>query len=641
MSYYDTVSLLKKKSSHCCTTMAALSEKVQRALQIRTDSLALDALQDDTKEVRWAMERDALAQAKELQAAVAGLVSTVKTLRQGVAEVSATAQAIHQTAPNPQEADVALQVREALERRNQARERWTAIQTFLQQFNVSDRDRDLLENFHAFDDDPSQAMEFLQALERVQGIRRDPLGLTTLVDQQESAYERLYQWLLQHDFAEATELVVQALKLLPPSFQAWQVVGQQRRAHVTQRFLWALTDEARAHDAVAYVGDMLAWVFGAVSDEVEFVRAVLPEKVAASEADTSTLLEEETVTTPGELLTTSLSGLLRPLKLRILQVVQTLASREDEDDDDSDDGLDLDDEGTLVRTKLKELYEICGLLLFYKSAMEKAWKKVDQGDESPLLDCLKECLTEAATAYEATVRVYLSMLGELAASTGDSECRLVRSLVLLLADVRLNSPGYGAQVPCPVDCRVILSMDWVTETLLESAVAHSCRVLGDVLALKEALSTAKKSGVTVVVGEKLDEALEAKEEEVLQALVERETDQALAACGLAPLVSAWRRWKEVEAEDGSQMITYPGLGPDHVEGCLKEFYVSLYSPPLPSLEEVPDVALRRKTKKKIAEAVCELYTKLHESISSSGKGGYDDISFLSHSPSEVQTLFAA
>jgi len=86
-----------------------------------------------------------------------------------------------------------------------------------------------------------------------------------------------------------------------------------------------------------------------------------------------------------EMLSIALSGLVRPLKSRILQVVSTLARRPDDEnkndhhDDDSDQDDDDDDglEHETARTRLTHLYEICGLLLFYSSRVRTVSTRCD------------------------------------------------------------------------------------------------------------------------------------------------------------------------------------------------------------------------------------------------------------------------
>lgn len=540
--------------------------------------------------------------------------------------------------------------------------------------------------------------------------------MESLAQKQERAYERLYHWLqkhlhlfanssspganvpsqldpdsldeaLQHPFVKRSLFTLRHV----PAFYSHtlELVAASRRSEETRRFLLALTSgyggsppiEMKAHDSVAYVGDMLAFSFKAFSVEADVVKGLVlykpqddeeeKEDSGAAEggadepvADESSISNDYMAETPisaMDMLSISVSGLARPLKSRILQVVATLARRPDEEDNESDAGIDddFDEEGMMARTRLTHLYEICGLLLFYASAMEKSVQKLNtsksnsnsdgkddsseekapENDKNPLVACLLECVTEATKAYEATIRVYGAMLDQLSAATGDSEAILTHSMIVLIADVRMSSPGFSVDVGCPPECRTILSIEWATETLVQAALG-TCKALDDVVALKQSLAAAKKAGMKILESEKLDEQIDQKEIDLIEKLVESETAKVLDLCGLGPLASAWKRWQEVQGE-GTLMAGHPGLSPDEAEAGMKEFYSSLYSPPLPSLSSIKDPVVRKSARSKIAGKVCETYTELYNSMMSTGKGGYDDVSFLGHRPDQVNTLFSA
>lgn len=437
---------------------------------------------------------------------------------------------------------------------------------------------------------------------------------------------------------------------------------------------------------------MLAFAFRAFSVEADIAKVLLqfhPEQLDDSEDEMMQTTREssddmvdrsardnvddndygaEKAISSENMLAISMSGLARPLKSRILQVVATLARRPD-DEMESDDGLDndMEEEGTLVRTRVTHLYEICGLLLFYASTMEKGVQKLKppsllesaetaasaaqgeplvpgEDDKNPLVECLLECLGEASNAYEATIRVYGAMLDQLEVMTGDSEATLVHQLLVLLADVRMGSPGFSGDVECPVDCQRSLSVEWVTETLVEACLTK-CATLDDAVSLKQSLTASKRAGMSIAAAEKLDEEIEKKESELIDELVLSETTHVLDLCGLGSLADAWRRWKDDTRAGASgqsiAMASYPGLSATELEVGMKDFYASLYSPPLPSLETtVKDPVARKLARFKIADFVCLTYSELYQSIASN-ESGYDNTSFLVHKPDEVATLFSA
>jgi conserved oligomeric Golgi complex subunit 6 len=231
------------------------------------------------------------------------------------------------------------------------------------------------------------------------------------------------------------------------------------------------------------------------------------------------------------------------------------------------------------------------------------------------------------------------MLDQLSILTGDSEATFVYQMIALLADVRLGSPGFSGDVECPEDCQRSLSMEWLTETLVEGCLAK-CNTLDDAIALKQSLAASKKAGMSVASAEKLDREIEQKETALIEKLVQAEAAMVLDVCGLGNLVDAWNRWKN--QNQPPTMASYPGLSPSEVEAGVRDFFASLYSPPLPSLEgTIKDVAARKAVRSKIAETVCTTYAGMYQSMTSSPQvGGYADTGFLIHRPDEVATLFS-
>lgn len=526
-----------------------------------------------------------------------------------------------------------------------------------------------------------------------------------LAQKQERGYERLYHWLQVHlqlfgkgraheesaniddddetmDEALQHPFVLRALYTLRHVTAFYrhtlELIAGRRRQDETKRFLLALTVghagapamERLAHDSVVYTGDMLAFCFRAFSGEADVAQSLIHYRpnANAGENESNNEKEENEKESNGlspsqhtdndysgeqplsasSFLSTSMSGMARPLKSRILQVVATLARRPDENEVESDDGMmdDFDEEGAVVRHKITQIYEICGLLLFYISAMDKTVRKLKSVDEKAglsseendsLVEQLVSCLSETSRAFEATIRVYCAMLSQLSSQTGESESSLAHSLMLMIAEVRLTSPGFAQDVTCPSDCKTQLSMEWATETVVEAAMT-SCQVLDDTAALKSTVVAAKKAGLAVFTAEKLDEEIEKTEEKLVDALVDVETAKVLDLCGLGPLAGAWHRWKV--SPDRGEMVSFGGLSMEDVEASMKDFYASLFSPPLPSLESsVKDPVMRRKARSKIASNICLTYAGLYEDMHNSG--GYEDLSVLGHTPAQVKTLFSA
>ncbi|KAL3924528.1 MAG: hypothetical protein SGILL_000992 [Bacillariaceae sp.] len=527
--------------------------------------------------------------------------------------------------------------------------------------------------------------------------------METLAQKQERAYERLYHWLQKYlhlhshepnagptgmgldedrlDEALSHPFVRRSLKTLRnvPAFYSHllELIAQSRRSEETRRFLLALTSgyggllpiEMRAHDAVVYVGDMLAFCFRAFSVEADVARSLLNFEPELEEQDDKndgdsqenkgevTLAEEdpdymsEKSISATDMLAQSVGGLARPLKSRILQVISNLARRPDEDDADSDDGMnDLDEEGASTRAQLSQLYEICGLLLFYASALEKSLFKLNSvgggsnstatlaTEKNPLVVSILDCLAEATDAYEASLRVYGAMLEQLQLLTGDSEAVLIHAMIVRIVEARKASPGFMSGVECPAAYEQRLSLDWSCDVLVKAALP-SCKTLDDIVTLKHSISVAKQGKLTEDVIVSLEGELRDKETSLVDILVEKETADVLDLCGLGPLLTGWERFKGVQVE-GMTMASYPGLTPDEAESSMKEFYSSLYSPPIPSFENtIKDPTLRKLARSKISASVCENYKSLYEAMSKPD-GGYDDLSFLGHTPEQVLTLFS-
>jgi len=499
---------------------------------------------------------------------------------------------------------------------------------------------------------------------------------------------------LQHPFVQASLFT---LRHVPAFYRHMlELIASRRRQEETRIFLLALTSgynglpplERLAHDSVSYVGDMLAFAFRSLSTEADVAMTIVHyekgERVSeqkdqekfsggnsledsaeeGKESDQQGTNDNydyaEKAMSASEILSTSLSGMARPLKSRIVHVISNLANRVDaESDAESDDGMldELEEEGSIVRNKLTNLYEICGLLLFYISAMEKTVRKLEKADEkkgllsnessednsNALLVNITTCLEEGSKAFEATVRVYSAMLGQLASSSSDSVAGMAKALVVRIAEVRRSSPGFAQDVHCPVEeCEATLSTSWVATKLVEAALPE-CSGLDDTAALKSAVHAVKKAGMEIVAAERLDELIEKASVSIVGRLVETETAKVLDLCGLGKVVSAWKQWKYSHENDSSVlMAASPGLSAQEIETAMKAFYASLYSPPVPSLEgEVKDRKVRKTARTKIAINVCDSYGELYADIVDNEKGGYESTDFLGHTPTQVETLFSA
>jgi conserved oligomeric Golgi complex subunit 6 len=724
-----------------------LSDKVTRALEVRTDTpamkAALEALSHlpsesmDSRSVRVAIEQDALQQAILLQEELKALVMIVASLRTGVTETANIARQVHdaincsvvssQTSVSVEpvssdstmkmpdhlhlssedslgkEQQLAAMIADAFVERDLAAQRADTVAAFLEKFDLSEHDSDLLDqyNFEDIEEENNAGMQFLDALDRVKEIRQDmttSFGNTTssvselfgedshqrfgatsairmmesLSIKQERAYERLYHWLQKYlhlnsvthvptssgavpntqdlvdsdalDEALSHPFVKRSLKVLyhVPAFYSHtlELIASSRRAEETRRFLLALTAgyngrspiELKAHDPITYVGDMLAFCFQSCSVESDVAKGLVVQVDEFLEVDSTMTM------TAADMLYHAMSGLARPLKARVLQVIASLARRPDDDGDDAD-GVEEEEEDVVARSRVSSLYSICGLLLFYRAATQKTIGKLgnksENSQENPLITSLTECLQEATNAFVASLKVYSAILESLAILSGNTEASLVQSMIEQLSHVRMTSPGFVSDVHCPLEFETTLGMEFLVETLLLTSIAL-CKTLDDSVTLKRSLVHAKKAGLSTTIASQLDGRISEAEQSLIDELIQSETKEVLEICGLGQVISAWRN---LPPFDGITMATQPGLNMDDMDLAMKEFYASLYSPPLPNFENIKDPVLRKLARHKIAMSVVNVYEELYNAILSD-KGGYDDTTFLGHTPDQVKSLFA-
>ena len=370
------------------------------------------------------------------------------------------------------------------------------------------------------------------------------------------------------------------------------------------------------------------------------------------------------------------SGISRPLKSRVFQVIASLARHPNSSSLSGPAGMggdigghgpdgtftahDLDEEAGLARTHLAQLYEICGLLLYYRSAFHKTVARLVKGsgsgaagttsldesddqDENALIKCIHECLDEAATAFGASLRVYAATLPNIASLSNESESALVQGTVAKICEVRMGSPGFfaaedpAAAVHANLDQLPTLSIEFLVDTAVDAAMSH-CGRLDDAVALRNAVVTAKKAGLESAVATKWDQAISDKERSLADSLIDGETRHVVESVGLAPIADALHNMEAVFVE-GQLISSHPGLGPNDVQAAMKDFYDSLYSPPTPAFDMIRDPVLRKYARSKTAQNVVELYAKIYDTLRSD-RGGYDDLSFLSMPPDQVKTLLS-
>jgi conserved oligomeric Golgi complex subunit 6 len=536
--------------------------------------------------------------------------------------------------------------------------------------------------------------------------------------------------ILQNEFVLQ---VVHTLKFVPAFYNhCIELMASQRRTMVTRKFLLALTVgaddhqppiEMKAHDSVACtfrnslpllnhycaphklirvffvsidVADMLVFVFQSFSLEADMAQSLLSQSPQAVDSslesmeprdanvlDTSERRERDEENLEHDLLDSadekalsavhmvsiSMSGVVRPLKSRIVQVITALSRRNDPGNMDSDDedGFvphdPMEDEGAQIRTRVSHLYDIAGLLLFYHSTIQRSIRKLQtstatradnavveeyEPGSNPLLDCIMECLLECSQGYEATIRVYCAMLDQISIITGDSVATLIHQLLITLIQIRTHSPGYLEDVilECPnTICQHTLSIEWVSEILMDLCLQQNAVTMDDIVTLKQSFLETKRMGFNISDGRKLEDSIMQKEAQLMDELVRMETAHVMDICGLSAMVHGWDHWKDELAAgrtEGRQMSSYTGLTVSDIESGLKDFYASLYAPPIPSMEnKVQDPVARKRIRSQIAKAVVTFYWDFYDAHISSSDATPEVRQLFLHTPQEVQTLFSA
>jgi len=519
------------------------------------------------------------------------------------------------------------------------------------------------------------------------------------------------------DEALSNPFVRKSLKTLKevPSFydHILELVATQRRSCVTRRFLLALTSgyngmppiEMKAHDPVNYVGDMLAFLFRSFSMEVELTRSLLVMEEVNDDDDDDTISHPSSTSSamsPMALLSHGMSGLTRPLKSRILQVITSLAKRGEDyeaDNTRTTSFIDNEEEAGSARNRISPLYSICGLLLFYHEAINKSLEKLkkkkrenatdsssnleptigsgeidddEEDEEFPTAVAVLDCLEEASVAYATSVRVYAAMLDSFTAGLAtneNNEASLANALITLISEVRLSSPGFSSSssssnpsdgtlsssssTPSPdssssgsriTKVTSTLTLEFVCDTMIES-VLTACTSLEDSSNLKKALVSAKRAGLANTRVVHWGKAIDEKERNLAKELVKKETENMLHNVGLGDYWTAFQR-VEKQQQEQQQDVTTPlilssqlGLSQRDLQSAIKVFYDSLYAPPFPSFGELG------KTEKKLARSktaanVIDVYRKIYDAVMNQEKGGYEDLSFLTHTPDQVRTLLS-
>lgn len=354
-------------------------------------------------------------------------------------------------------------------RRNTCAQQSKEIASFLQRYELSNEEINTLRV--APIDGPRSSKKFFDALARLRESykeckdmvekHRQSVGfelLELLGSHQDAAYERLFEWVKvkcedlenintsAEDVDAFLQLAIRFLKDFPVYYsQCQELIARAQRTKLVQRFVVALTHggggnggsgaafraiEMHSHDAVRYVGDMLAWTHQTVASEEEFLRAffsshdsnktrgkVVDKATAGEVTCTGTTGGESPVGadakiyTVGELLIRCLQGLGRPLKVRIQQTLEARSQ------------------------SVEILFTLVDLLVFYEETFSRLLGGTENAVHSTVCECLDECkqhfLAALAKQSETMVQSASSMHPtDLGASYNSKECaRQIREIL--------------------------------------------------------------------------------------------------------------------------------------------------------------------------------------------------------------------
>ncbi|KAI8913977.1 oligomeric Golgi complex subunit 6 [Powellomyces hirtus] len=323
------------------------------------------------------------------------------------------------------------------------------VDVFLARFTLSDAEVALLTA-------PNQqvGVEFFDALKHLERISEDCKALLVTEHQeagfeimermasfQETAFDKLFRWAqsecrsLNNDAPEVTASLrhaMRALKERPVLFQTCiDEVSNIRCSAMVRSFLEALTRggpggfprpmEMHAPDPLRYVGDMLAWLHQASTEEREIleaifdVKAIAQKRRMASELDS---IEESPLDALGghyvadhdairRVLDKNMEGTCRPLKVRLEQV---LASQED----------------PIV------VYRLANLVQFYEGTLASVL-----GTQAQLSLTVKDMTKTAYKAFFDTLNAHASQLLRLFQTPGSDLLPppAVRETVLQLREI--------------------------------------------------------------------------------------------------------------------------------------------------------------------------------------------------------------
>nr|CDS19897.1 oligomeric Golgi complex subunit 6 [Echinococcus granulosus] len=517
-----------------------------------------------------------------------------------------------------------------------------AANAILGAFYISQEDWALLDE----QTDDKSSENLLTKLQRARGIRQliiNTLGVpnlpllkdlldssTTYIDE---AFERLYQWIKREVSAqnfEAVEISVPFRKCLRelqerPIFFKYILdeYANARRQLIVETFLHALTVgwnsggnvtsvflskpiEMQSHDPTRYAGDMLAWLHQAVASEKEYLCSLTSEKA-----------DKEIVC---DCLSNITGGLAHPLQLRLEQILVTehdavlLYQINNLLQFYANVILNLLDERATLYTTLSELQSLSWNL--FVSALQRQTSDLLADSEPPRHD-----LTPSMSTIDVT-RLLEAILATQDMSCAPPDVRQTKCEEVVAVVVKPLLEHYE------LTARALISPQEIRKVELEAAEGDRelppvalVYLLNSLHSLQGTLARLAFTGPQIAtVVERLEAAL--------TDLTHSQAAYILSRAGLYRLYEALNAPQESEGEEVPlAQRGAPGCSQDEIIDALREFNTEYLSGPdawgLPEAAQIafsrPRNALRRRT----ADLVQSLYTRLYEAITDS-KSGYSN-----------------
>jgi len=502
--------------------------------------------------------------------------------------------------------------------------------------------------------------------------------LEILGQHQDCAYQHLFEWVKgkcdalsetgtgdDMDTNTKLQIAIRFLKKLPIYFeQSQDLLVDARRTQLVQRFVLALTQgdptaghsagralDLHAHDAARYVGGMLAWMHQAVASETEFLEAIFgdqgpeesqlsPQQRAAAGAALKQFSREDEAGAEGtagtgaagetvevaeadgearglsipELLARCLQGLGRPLRVRIVQTLET-------------------------KSGLETLYSLTDLLSFYEQTFHRILP-MENAVHSAVKGCLKECkrmfLSALAKQGAALTQSPVTYPLDLKASHVTRECALqVKEILRVCAGALSTAVAGDATDSCHIDA----VLGDIMQPLLQSCrlggqalqpAEMAIFMLNNVSVLQHAISEASKRSKQSYSSASWLALLETEADTWMGILVEEEVGRALCRSDLDKLLEL-----VTVLPGGLRAVEQMGLGGDRVGTVLRAFYASLFSASV-QFDRLQDPALRELLRVSIAERLAQAHAQVHEFVSLASNGY--DASMLAHTTEEVRVL---